>query len=148
MFHEGITDEQLIACYQQCDIFALPNREVNGDFEGFGMVLVEAQACGKAVIAGASGGTRETMDIGETGLIGNCSTPDFLAKAVPELLHDNASLLAIGEAGRNWVLKHFDWTSLAEQAARILGIEGNGQIGHPQPEPNRRAVDFEVGGNA
>jgi len=46
-------DEDLIHCYQQCDLFALPNREVNGDFEGFGMVLLEAQACGRPVLAGA-----------------------------------------------------------------------------------------------
>ena len=55
------SDAELIECYQQCDLFVLPNRTVDGDFEGFGMVLVEAQACGRPVIAGNSGGTRETM---------------------------------------------------------------------------------------
>jgi phosphatidylinositol alpha-1,6-mannosyltransferase len=148
MFHKEITDELLIACYQQCDIFALPNREVNGDFEGFGMVLVEAQACGKAVIAGISGGTRETMNIDETGLIGDCSTPDFLAEAVPKLLRDKTRLLAMGEAGRKWVVKHFDWTSLVEQAAEMLGIEMNGQMRHSQPELSRHAVSSEGGGKA
>ena len=40
-----------------CDLFAMPNREINGDNEGFGMVFIEASACGKPVIAGAAGGT-------------------------------------------------------------------------------------------
>ncbi|MHC4878863.1 MAG: glycosyltransferase family 4 protein, partial [Planctomycetota bacterium] len=61
-----VDDSTMISCYQQCDLFALPNRQVGRDIEGFGMVLVEAQSCARAVLAGASGGTRETMRIGET----------------------------------------------------------------------------------
>jgi phosphatidylinositol alpha-1,6-mannosyltransferase len=37
-------DAELVACYQQCDLFALPNRQVGWDFEGFGIVLLEAQS--------------------------------------------------------------------------------------------------------
>ena len=39
------SDQRLIECYQQCDLFILPNRQVGQDIEGFGMVLLEAQAC-------------------------------------------------------------------------------------------------------
>jgi phosphatidyl-myo-inositol dimannoside synthase len=92
-------DAELIRCYQQCDLFALPNREVDGDFEGFGMVLVEAQACGKPVLAGASGGTAETMRIPETGVTVNCDGPERLAETVSELLADPAAARADGPAG-------------------------------------------------
>jgi phosphatidyl-myo-inositol dimannoside synthase len=51
-----LDDRGLITCYQQCDLFVLPNRQVGKDIEGFGMVLLEAQACGKPVMAGDSGG--------------------------------------------------------------------------------------------
>ena len=57
-FCKVVSDDELIRCYQQCDLFALPNRQVGWDFEGFGIVLLEAQACGRAVIAGRSGGSR------------------------------------------------------------------------------------------
>jgi len=111
------TDDELIECYQQCDVFVLPNREVSGDFEGFGMVLIEAQACGKPVIAGASGGTAETMRLGETGLVVNCAGPDLVADKVAQLLQDDLLRTQMGLAARQWVLKHFDWPQLVAQAA-------------------------------
>jgi phosphatidylinositol alpha-1,6-mannosyltransferase len=116
-------DEELIRCYQQCDLFVLPNREVGGDFEGFGMVLVEAQACGKPVIAGASGGTRETMRVPETGLIIPCEEPIILANTVIALLTDPSILAAMGTAARDWASSQFDWQSLCSVAQTLLGFE-------------------------
>ena len=52
------------------------------DFEGFGIALLEAQACGKPVIAGLSGGTAETMREAETGTLVACDTPEPLADVV------------------------------------------------------------------
>lgn len=120
-FHGEIDHADLLACYQQCDLFVLPNREVDGDFEGFGMVLVEAQSCGKPVIAGASGGTRETMDEGRTGCVIPCETPDNLAERITDLLSDAARREEMGGAARIWVEQNFDWASLAKKAEAILG---------------------------
>lgn len=116
------SDDELVACYQQCDLFALPNREVNGDLEGFGMVLVEAQACGKAVIAGASGGTAETLLAGQSGLVVDCRRPQPLAEALVALLTDPARREAMGRAAADWVRRQFAWESLAAQAAEHLGF--------------------------
>jgi phosphatidylinositol alpha-1,6-mannosyltransferase len=115
-----IDDETLVRCYQQCDLFVLPNREVAGDFEGFGMVLVEAQACGKPVIAGASGGTAETMSVGTTGRLVCCDGPDELARAVADLCSDASRRAAMGVAARQWAVRQFDWESLSQQAAPLL----------------------------
>jgi phosphatidylinositol alpha-1,6-mannosyltransferase len=114
-------DATLVQCYQQCDLFALPNRQVGRDIEGFGMVLLEAQACGKPVLAGASGGTAETMQLDETGRIVNCDNPETLAAAVGELLGDPARLAAMGQAARPWVVDQFDWDALSRQAADLFG---------------------------
>jgi phosphatidylinositol alpha-1,6-mannosyltransferase len=116
-----LPDERLIECYQQCDLFVLPNREVDGDFEGFGMVLLEAQACGKPVIAGDSGGTAETMVPGVTGLIADCTSPEPLATAVTEILIDR-KLEDMSQAARAWVVDRFDWSSLASEAADLFGM--------------------------
>jgi phosphatidylinositol alpha-1,6-mannosyltransferase len=116
------SDEELVACYQQCDLFVLPNREVQGDIEGFGMVLVEAQACGKPVIAGASGGTAETLVKGKTGLVVDCRAPEPLAAAVTDLLTDDARRAAMGQAAAQWARTAFAWDRLATMAAEALGF--------------------------
>ena len=119
-FLGGVDDATMISAYQQCDLFALPNRTVGRDIEGFGMVLLEAQACGRPVLAGNSGGTAETMKIGKTGVIVPCETSGPLAEAVAKLLLDPHTLDEMGAAGREWVTTNFDWDSLAIKASRLF----------------------------
>ena len=119
-FRGEASDEDLIPCYQQCDLFALPNREIDGDIEGFGMVLLEAQACGRAVVAGASGGTAETMRAPQTGRLVPCDEPGPLAEVLLELLGDAALRRQIGRAGRAWVEANFSWDALGCQAAALF----------------------------
>ncbi|WP_166820450.1 glycosyltransferase family 4 protein [Thalassoroseus pseudoceratinae] len=115
-----IDDATMISAYQQCDLFALPNRAVGRDIEGFGMVLLEAQACGRPVLAGNSGGTAETMKLGETGIVVPCETSEPLAEAVAKLLLDPRTLDEMGAAGREWVTTNFDWDSLAQKAGEMF----------------------------
>jgi phosphatidylinositol alpha-1,6-mannosyltransferase len=128
-------DGGLIRCYQQCDLFTLPNRQVGKDIEGFGMVLLEAQACGKPVLAGASGGTAETMSIPETGLVVDCEQPNLLADKLIEILKDPDRLAFKGRAARSWVVDHFDWTPLACQAAELFQCGLRIQAVRPVSEP-------------
>jgi phosphatidylinositol alpha-1,6-mannosyltransferase len=129
-----VDDAELIHCYQQCDLFVLPNRQIGKDIEGFGMVLLEAQACGKPVVAGASGGTVETMHVPETGRIVCCDGPEALAELVSELLADRDRLSRMGEAARNWVVGRFDWTALSQQAKRLFNGEATTESGQPTIE--------------
>jgi phosphatidylinositol alpha-1,6-mannosyltransferase len=115
-----LDDEALVRCYQQCDVFVLPNRQVGRDVEGFGLVLLEAQACGKAVVAGASGGTAETMRVGETGLVVPCDGPNELAAVVAELLADPERLNCMGRSARRWAVEQFDWEVLSRAARRLF----------------------------
>ena len=119
-FHGEPTDGQLVQCYQQCDLFVLPNRQVGEDIEGFGMVLVEAQACGKPVVAGASGGTAETMDAPRTGRIVNCNHPEDLARVTIELLWDEPLRRTMSSDARRWAIEQFDWNSLCRQAVELF----------------------------
>jgi phosphatidylinositol alpha-1,6-mannosyltransferase len=132
-FRGETSDEELIRCYQQCDLFVLPNRDVNGDFEGFGMVLLEAQACGKPVVAGASGGTAETMSIPETGQVVCCDRPDELAMLVSQLLANEALRGTMGEAARAWAVERFSWESLSRQAYELFFGEPAPSASPPAP---------------
>jgi phosphatidylinositol alpha-1,6-mannosyltransferase len=116
------TDSDLVECYQQCDLFALPNRREGNDVEGFGIVLLEAQACGKPVIAGASGGTAETMRVPETGIVVDCTKPERLAETTIEWLLDPVRREMMGRAAREWVVEHFDWTVLVDKARTLFGF--------------------------
>jgi phosphatidylinositol alpha-1,6-mannosyltransferase len=122
-FQGECDDQTLVDCYQQCDLFVLANRQEGRDIEGFGMVLLEAQACARPVIAGDSGGTAETMQVGRTGLIVDCRGPQPLADTVAGLLADADRRAAMGAAAREWVVGHFDWQALAAQAAAMFGME-------------------------
>ncbi|HYN08800.1 MAG TPA: glycosyltransferase family 4 protein [Vicinamibacterales bacterium] len=115
------TDTELIECYQQCDLFALPNRRIGWDLEGFGIVLIEAQACGKPVIAGRSGGAPETLEPGRTGELIACESPDELARVVPALLEDPERRAALSLHARQLALERFDWPVLTRQAEALFG---------------------------
>lgn len=119
-FLREITDQQMIQCYQQCDLFILPNRTIGQDIEGFGMVLVEAQSCAKPVIAGDSGGTRETLVEGETGLIIDATKPESIASAVANIFADEQNLKKMGSKGREHVVLRLDWKALVNQAKTLF----------------------------
>lgn len=124
-------DDALVRWYQQCDVFALPNRRVGNDDEGFGMVLLEAQACGKPVLAGASGGTRETLNEGVTGKLVDCRSAETLAAGLTLLIEDSQALAAMGSEARQHVVGKFSWQVLAAEAKLAFQQQETKQdVGH------------------
>jgi phosphatidylinositol alpha-1,6-mannosyltransferase len=120
----GVNNEQLPAYYAGADLFVLASRELPGvaDAEGFGIVLLEAQACGTPVIAARSGGMPDALRAGETGLLVPPNDPGALAAAVLELLGDPPRLRAMGEAARAHALAK-SWRATARCVAEALGLE-------------------------
>ena len=74
------------------------------------------------MIAGRSGGTRETIEPGVTGELIPCDTPDLVAATVSALLNDDSRRAAMGRAGREWVTARFDWDPLTRQAVTLFGM--------------------------
>ena len=84
------------------------------------MVLLEAQACGKPVVAGTSGGTAEAIRSPQTGLLVSCDGRHELAALLPELLADRARLERMGVAAGQWVVERFDWARLTQHAQELF----------------------------
>jgi glycosyltransferase involved in cell wall biosynthesis len=78
------------------DVFVLPSTEP----EPFGLVVIEAMAAGKPVVATAPGGPSETVVEGETGYLVRPSDPEETAAAVENLLADPEKRVRMGDAGR------------------------------------------------
>jgi glycosyltransferase involved in cell wall biosynthesis len=71
-----VSDDKLRECYQNCQALIFPQEE------DFGIVVLEAMACGKPVIAYRGGGALETIKENKTGLFFNKQTPEALIRAV------------------------------------------------------------------
>jgi phosphatidylinositol alpha-1,6-mannosyltransferase len=120
-----VDDATLRQAYRECDLFVLPNRAVGRDMEGFGIVLLEAQACGKPVIAGRSGGTKDAIIPNQTGLLVDCENPrqpQDLVSGICRLLADERERQRLGTNARTFVRNSFDWEILAQQAEKALSL--------------------------
>jgi glycosyltransferase involved in cell wall biosynthesis len=86
-----------------CDIFVL-----SSDWEGLGIVLIEAMASGKPIVATNVGGIQEVVEDGVTGILVPSRNPEALAKAILRLAKDDKLRKEMGEKGREKAIKEFD----------------------------------------
>lgn len=98
-----------------CDVFAMPNRDINGDNEGFGMVFIEAAACAKPSLAGKAGGTGSAVLDETTGLRVDGESCDAVTASLRRLLTDAQWAASLGQAGWSRVSKEFSWSRVAEK---------------------------------
>lgn len=117
-----VSPEDLPRWYNACDVFIMPNREINGDTEGFGMVFVEAAACGKPAIGGRAGGTGAAIQEGMTGLRVDGGSREEVRAALEQILGDANLTLALGRAGRARAANQFSWESVAEKTISSIPI--------------------------
>jgi phosphatidylinositol alpha-1,6-mannosyltransferase len=110
-----VKDEDLPGFYNACHLFVMPNREEqgSGDIEGFGMVFLEANACGKPVVGGRSGGAAEAVVHGKSGILIDPDNPSELAGSLRQLLRNNDLCLQMGADGFARARSDFDWLSRA-----------------------------------
>jgi phosphatidylinositol alpha-1,6-mannosyltransferase len=116
--------EELPRWYNACDVFVMPNREIEGDTEGFGMVFVEAAACGKPAIAGKAGGTGAAVVDGVTGFRVEGSRVEAVAAVLGRVLADDALARRLGEAGYERVGARFSWPSVADATRAVIRNPG------------------------
>lgn len=114
-----VDQEDLPRWYNAADVFAMPNRDVNGDTEGFGMVYLEAAACGKPSLAGEAGGTAGAVQHGVTGLRVDGESVEEITQALKYLLTNEGSAKMMGRNGLNRVRSEFSWEAVAQKLSGI-----------------------------
>ncbi len=110
-----ISPEEKFECYARCDIFALAT-----DYEGFGLIFLEANSFGKPVVATSVGGVPEAVQHGVSGLLVEPDNSQVLADAIIRLLTDSEEAGRLGECGRRRVEAEFTWKHSAEKLIAIV----------------------------
>lgn len=114
------TDPERDIWYNACDIFIMPSRNIDGDFEGFGIVYLEANLAGKPVIAGRSGGVGEAVIDGSNGLLVNPENTGRIASAIINLAENPALRQRLGEQGRTRAINEFNWKKQIQKIYKTL----------------------------
>jgi D-inositol-3-phosphate glycosyltransferase len=107
--------ERLADYYRAADVCLVPSRT-----ESFGLVALEAAACGTPVVAAAVGGLRSLVDHEETGYLVESRDPVDYAQPVEKLLLDDARRAEIGQVAAARSLR-YSWSMTAARLRRLYG---------------------------
>lgn len=116
----AVNETDLPRWMNACDVFAMPNREIDGDNEGFGMVFIEAAACGKPSLAGEAGGTGSAVLHQETGLRVDGIEVGNVVSGLRLLLTNPHLSAALGQAGLARVNVKFAWEQVARATQQAI----------------------------
>ncbi|MEA3398138.1 MAG: glycosyltransferase family 4 protein [Patescibacteria group bacterium] len=108
IFLDKISDSEKWTWLDLCDIFITISRNIQGDFEGFGIVYLEANICGKPVIAGNSGGVPDAVEHNYSGILVNPEDIKAISSAIIGLAENPELRKKLGKQGRKRVLKEFN----------------------------------------
>jgi phosphatidyl-myo-inositol dimannoside synthase len=120
IFLGSISDTDRWAWLELCDIFIMPARNIDGDFEGFGTVYLEVNLAGKPVIAGDSGGVRDAVINNINGLLINPEKPEEIAQAIIKLSADSELRQALGSQGKRRAVENFNAKKQVEKIYSFL----------------------------
>lgn len=114
---------ELPIAYSAADVVAVPSR-----YESFGLVAVEALACGAPVVASRAGGLRFTIDEGVSGLLVKPQSPQALADGLTTILGDDRLRAAMSDAARPSVVR-YDWSTIAAEVMHVYRRLASGHRG-------------------
>jgi phosphatidylinositol alpha-1,6-mannosyltransferase len=143
-FCGAVSRERLRQLYATCDLFAFPSRlAIRGDEvfgEGFGVVNIEAAACGRPVLTSTHGGCPETVVDGETGVAVDPTNVEAVAAGIAAILRLPAEQRdAMGRSGRQRAVEHFSHAVLVRKVGALV----DGVV--PEARPAEAAHALPIG---
>ena len=111
-----ITEEELRASYQAADLFVLPTKEL----EGFGLVTLEALACGTPVLATPVGSNVEVLGAFDKSFLLKHSSSEAIAEGISSFIAEHRGDDALRSRCRGYVEKNCSWAKYAEKVEKAL----------------------------
>lgn len=111
-------EEILNACYAAADLFIMPNIPVEGDMEGFGIVLLEANRAGVPAVASDLEGIKDVIEEGVNGYKIPHSKPDLFAQKIDYVLSEELDELS--KKSKEYVQEHYSWDTVVDQYISFL----------------------------
>lgn len=112
IFEGFVPEERLPSYYSACDVFVLPSLQ-----EGFGIVLIEAMACGKVTVASDTSAIPEV--VGDAGILVEPKNSDALAHAISRLLNNMPARESLGQKALARVKKYYTIERVTDELIKI-----------------------------
>ncbi len=115
-----VSEDDLVRLYRGADLFIMPNVPVEGDMEGFGIVMLEAGQCGCPVVASRLEGIQDVVTNGVNGQLVEPEDPEAFAEAVRAYCAHPERLEADAQQATEYVAHTFGWSAVADQYVDTL----------------------------
>lgn len=114
-FYGRLEHKDVLKMLDACEFLVMPSRR-----EAFGIVIIEAMATGKAVIATNVGGIPELVTNGKNGILVQPDDPNSIACAIATLIQDDQLSKKLGKFGMKNVKENFDWEQVSKKYLELL----------------------------
>jgi glycosyltransferase involved in cell wall biosynthesis len=115
-----VSDQRLLDLMSQSDVFVMPNIEVPGDVEGFGIVAIEAAAAGLPVVAARLEGIPDAIADGQNGTLVRSGDAAAFTTALERLLENPAARSEQSERGRAYTQQQNAWPRIVARYVELF----------------------------
>jgi len=118
-----VDNKNLPNFYNACDVFVMVSDNLDGDYEGFGIVYLEAGAFSKPVVGSRSGGTADAIEDGKTGFLIDSGDSIALSNVLMDLVRNRELGVKLGRNGKERA-KEVTLSKVAKRFATVLNKNG------------------------